>query len=124
MHRLAVTVLTGITVVFGSAFMAEAQTFPNREIKFLFVNSCGECHGRKAQGSEQGPSLRNSDYIAKIKTNLIRDIIAKGVKTKDTRFRAGRYKEAGKGYIMEPYGENLAKDEIKTLADLVKSWNR
>ena len=42
------------SMISGVVPVVSAQLFPNLDTKFLYTNRCGECHGRKGGGGDQG----------------------------------------------------------------------
>ena len=62
--------------------------------------------------------------ISELKREALYGIIAKGIKTENSRYLKGEYKEASKGQMMEPLEGKITEKEIEVLTDLMKSWNK
>lgn len=83
----------------------------------IYLNACAECHGRKAKGGGDAPSLRNNDFIRKYDVGIITAMILKGVSKEKTRY-PDKYEEG------MPAINNISEEEIKRLSELIKKWNK
>ncbi len=119
MYRLLCAAFAGLLVGGFLPAVADAGMFPNNEIKFLYVNNCGECHGAKGRGSEEGPSLHDNELVKKSATGEIAKILVDGIPEEKKR-----YPETEFAPPMDGYGENLSPEEIQKLAELMKSWSQ
>lgn len=99
------------------ALVSAAEIFPDKSIKMLYTNACAECHGRRAKGGGDGPSLRNNDFIRQSDVKIINEVIAKGVSKNKTRYPE-KYEEG------MPATKNITEEEVKKLSELMKSWNK
>lgn len=109
-------VLIWCVFILGASGSWASDLFPNKGAKMLYINFCAECHGRKGHGAEEGPGLRNNDFIEKSDAKKIIGLIKKGIQNTNSRY-LGKYKEG------MPTSENLTEGETKTLAGLLKKWN-
>jgi len=109
-------VLIWCIFILGASGSWASGLFPNKRAKILYMNACAECHGRKGHGAEEGPGLRNNDYIKKSSPKKIIALIKKGIQNTNTRY-FDKYIEG------MPASENLTEEETKTLAGLLKKWN-
>ena len=97
--------------------VSAVEIFPNKSIKMLYVNSCAECHGRRAKGGGDAPRLRSNDIIRKSDIRIIDEMISKGIPKNKSSY-PGKY-EGG----MPPF-KKMSKEEIRELAKLIKDWNQ
>lgn len=109
-------VLIYCVFILGASDSWAFDLFPNKSAKMLYINFCAECHGRKGHGAEEGPGLRNNDYIKKSDSKKIIALIKKGIQNTNSSY-FGKFKEG------MPASENLTEEETKTLAGLLKKWN-
>ncbi len=123
MYRLLCAAFVGLLVGGSLPAAADAGMFPTNDIKFLYTNYCGECHGRKAEGTDQGPRIRSRKVITQAKDQELLDMIIKGIKTKDSNYLPGEYKEASPGWMMEP-SKNVSEQDAHKLVELLKSWSQ
>lgn len=84
----------------------------------VFMIHCAECHGRKGEGSDQGPALRGSGYLKKIGKEAMIQIIADGV-APDKRRLKGKFPEK-----MPKYADEFSKQDMDALATVIESWNK
>lgn len=98
------------------ALVSAAGIFPDKSIRMIYTNACAECHGRKAKGGGDAPSLRSNDFIRKSDIKIIKEVIVKGVTTGNSRY-PGKYEEG------MPATRNITGEEVKKLSELMKKWN-
>lgn len=110
--------IVGSIVMLNSYAPASAvELFPDKSIKMLYINSCGECHGRRGKGGGDAPSLRNNEYIKISDQKVIKDIILKGVPKKETRY-PGKYEDG------MPETKGIAEEDAKKLTDMLRNWSK
>ena len=96
-----------------------AGLFPDKEVKLNYMTHCAECHGRRGRGGAEGPSLKQNELITKMADKTVTSIISDGVPEKEKRHPVTEFAEEMKGF-----SKNLSIEEIKSLTDLIRQWNR
>ena len=96
-----------------------SELFPDKSVKLTYNMYCAECHGRKAEGSTEGPPLVNVEFLKKDENKIIEKIIKVGVDEGAKRFNKSEMVATMPGFL-----EDLTKEEINKLTRLIKSWNK
>lgn len=117
MNRVVLVAVTAVALV-GATAMAE-ELFKDKSVKMTYILNCAECHGRRAEGSMEGPGLVNIEYLKKIKREVITKIIVAGVGKEQRRFAPDQIEAE-----MPGFSGDLTKEEIESLTRLIKSWNK
>lgn len=104
--------------MFGALAIA-GGAFPNAGVKMTYMTGCAECHGRRGGGSEEGPPLEDVKFLKESSKEKIMDLISAGIPDNKKRFPKSQF-PAG----MPGFKEDLSKEEIIFLTDLIIAWNR
>ena len=110
--------LFGSVALFVSVVWADV-TFPDNGIELTYNMYCAECHGSNAEGTTEGSPLANVEFLKKSESKLIEIIIKVGVDEE-----AKRFSENEMAATMPGFSEDLTKEEIDKLTQLIKSWNK
>ena len=103
----------------GSSLVWAAGLFPDAGVKLLYMTHCAECHDRRGRGGAEGPSLKQNELIIKMDDKTLIKIISDGVLKKEKRHPVSEF--AGE---MKGFSDTLSKEEIRSLTDLMRQWNR
>ena len=107
------------SVITGAATISAAPLFPNADVKLLYMTNCAECHDRRGRGGADGPSVKQNELIIKMDNKTLTDTISKGVPKNEKRHPVSEFAAEMKGF-----SKTLSTEEIRSLTDLIRQWNR
>ena len=116
MHNIYLASLVFVTTLF-MVLMSGSIVYAD-EADLIYVANCAECHGSEGYGTEEAPSLRNNEALAKFAPEMIYYFIMSGATGYKKRFPESQYPSA-----MPGYEKDLSAEEVKLLATMINKWN-